>query len=157
MATRAEPNRRATRITARRVWAWGLTCGLGWAAACGNDEPPPVSAARAFAAAVPSGDSKRMLTLVDERSRDALEQAAHRASDQVGGRRNIEPREMLQIVDVDPRFQIARAELIEEDEGRARVRLTGVDGTEHELTLVNEDDGWKVSLPLPPPLPTAEP
>ena len=139
----------------RRLRSWALACALVWG--CGSEEEPPVTAARAFAAVVPSGDAKRILRLVDERSRGYLEGAAHRASDQVGGRRNIEPHEMVQIVDVDPRFQIAAAELVESDDERARVRLTGVDGSVHELTVVLEDGDWKVSLPLPPPMVIDEP
>lgn len=135
-----------------RVLVWSVLFGLlGWGAvACGGDEAAPVTTARAFAATVQTGDPKRMLQLVDERARTYLQRAAHRASDQVGGRRNVEPHEMLQVVDVDPRFQVARAELIEADEHTARVRLTGVDGTEHDLSLVHEEDAWKVSIALPP-------
>jgi hypothetical protein len=95
-----------------------------------------------------------MLDLIDNRAREVLQTAAHRASDQVGGRRNIDPHEMLQVVDVDPRFQVAEAELLEADDRQARVRLIGVDGTEHELRLVYEDDAWKVSIPVPPPTPS---
>lgn len=117
--------------------------------ACGSDEAAPVAAARDFAGAVNAGDVKRMLTLVDARVRTYLQGAAERASDQVGGRRNIEPHEMLQVVDVDPRFQVARAELVDADTQTARVRLVGVDGTEHLLNLIHEEDAWRVSVPLP--------
>jgi hypothetical protein len=152
---------RLDRSRSLRVLSRGARCGLlvgvlAGAMACGNDEAAPVTAARAFAAAIPSGDTKRILALVDDRARTYLQGAAHRASDQVGGRRNIEVHEMLQVVDVDPRFQVAVAELIEADEHEARVRLMGVDGTEHELRLVHEDNAWKVSIPVPPAPPSSE-
>ena len=53
--------------------------------------------------------------MIERRAAGRLEAAAERASDQVGGRRNIEPKEMLQIVDIDRTFQLARAELVQSD------------------------------------------
>lgn len=123
---------------------------VGGPTACGEDEPPPVTAARAFARAIRMGDVKTMLTLVDTQTVTRVSQAAERASDQVGGRRSVEPMEMLQVVDVDPRFQIASAELREGDDQRAVVQLTGADGTVHSLELINEDGAWRVLLPRPP-------
>ena len=125
--------------------------GVGGVAAggCGEDEPPPVTVAKEYAAAVKSGNVEKVLTLVESSAAERLERAASRASDQVGGRRAIEPHEMLQIVDVDPRFQVAKAELVDGDESRATVRLTGADDRTHELALVNEDGEWHVVLPLP--------
>lgn len=137
-----------------RRWARSLAVVLAVtqpvATGCGEDEPPPVTAARAFARAVRAGDVETMLTLVDTQTATRVEQAAERASDQVGGRRNVEPAEMLQVVDVDPRFQIAEAELSESDAERAVVRLTGADGTSHSLELINEEGSWRVRLPRPP-------
>lgn len=133
--------------------AAGLSLALATASViggCGDDEPPPVKVAKQFAAAVKSGNVEKVLTLVESSAAQRLERAAARASDQVGGRRNIEPHEMLQIVDVDPRFQVAKAELVEGDEGHATVRLTGADERTHELGLVKEDGEWHVVLPLPP-------
>jgi len=118
-------------------------------AGCGEDEPEPVTTARAFARAARVGDVEQVLALVDEQTRARVQQAAERASDQVGGRRNIEPAEMLQVVEVDPRFQVASAEVEESDSERAVVRLTGADGSTHSLQLVHDEGGWRVRLPLP--------
>ena len=123
---------------------------LGGPSACGEDEPAPVTAARAFTRALRMGDVETMLTLVDTHTATRVGQAAERASDQVGGRRSVEPMEMLQVVDVDPRFQIAEASLRESDDQRAVVQLTGADGTVHSLELINEDGAWRVLLPRPP-------
>ena len=119
--------------------------GLG----CGEDEPEPVKAARAFAEAVRYRDVEQILQMVDSQTRSRIGQAAERASDQVGGRRNVEVEEMIQVVDVDPRFQVAEVVLGQDDGQRAVVRLQGSDGTEHSLELINEDGAWKVRLPLP--------
>ena len=117
--------------------------------ACGDEEPAPVITAKQFATAVKRGDVDAVLELVEKPVADRLTAAADRASDQVGGRRNIEPQEMLQIVDVDPRFQVAKAELVAGGEETATVRLTGADGSTYDLGLVNEDGQWHVRVPLP--------
>ena len=121
----------------------------GLAAGCGEDEPPPVQAARRFVHAVQAGEVDAVLAMLDEEARAYVEQAADRASDQVGGRRSVAPQEMLQVVDVDPHFQVKAAELVEGDERRALVRLHGADDTTRALDLVNENGTWLVNLPLP--------
>ena len=135
----------------RRAIVWAL-CGLGIAAtvpAC-NEEPAPVAAAKQFAAAVRSQDTEALLETVDHKTLAYVERSAERASDQIGGRRSVSPSEMLQVVDVDGRFAVAKAELLSETGGAARVKLIGADGTEHEVQLVFEEGAWKVSLPTPP-------
>jgi len=116
--------------------------------ACADDEPEPVVAARKFAAAVRRGDAQTVLSLSERSVVDRLSSAAGRASDQVGGRRNVEPYEMLQVVDADPVFQVAKAELVTNDAETATVRLTGANGQTHDLGLVNEDGQWHVRVPL---------
>jgi hypothetical protein len=124
--------------------------------ACSDDEPASVTVAKRFAAAVQGGDTEKMLELAESRAMQHLERAAERASDQVGGRRTIEPHEMLQVVDVDPSFQVAQAELVHEDAETATVRLVGADGRTHELSLVSEDGQWRVRISVPP-VPAEEP
>jgi hypothetical protein len=114
-----------------------------------SEEPAPVKTAKEFASAVQGRNVERMLELVDAQTVAHLQQSAERASDQIGGRRSVEPKEMLQIVDVDRRFMVAKAELVDQTETEARVRLVGVDGTEHVLDLVLEDEAWRVRVPLP--------
>ncbi len=120
-----------------------------WAVACGGEEAAPVTAAKAYADAVARRDVDALLPLLERRAAERLASAAERASDQVGGRRVIEANEMLQIVDVDPRSQVARAELVEADATTARVRLVGADGKERLLDLVLEDGTWRVKIPVP--------
>jgi hypothetical protein len=114
-----------------------------------NEEPAPVKAAKAFASAVQGNNVEAMLGLVDASTVAMLEQAAERASDQIGGRRSVEPEEMLQIVDIDRRFMVAKAELVTQTESTASVRLVGADGSEHVLQLVLEEDEWRVKVPVP--------
>lgn len=108
-----------------------------------------MTTAKAFANAARIGDVEQVLAMADAQTVARVQQAAERAGDQVGGRRVIEPTEMMQVVDVDPRFQIAKAELSQGDEQRATVRLEGADGTSHVVELVNEEGAWRVRLPLP--------
>lgn len=115
-----------------------------------KEEPAPVTAAKQFAAAVRARDTQALLEVVDSQTVAYVDAAAERASDQIGGRRSVEPPEMLQVVDVDARSAILKAELISEVGDTASVRLTGADGTEHDVTLIREDGAWKVSLPTPP-------
>lgn len=139
-------------------WALALTLGAG--SGCREDEPPPVEAARRYAHAAGMGDVEGVLAMVDARTVARVRQAAERASDQVGGRRSVEPREMLQVVDVDPRFQVVEAELVQGGEERATVRLRGTNEVSHTLELIFEDGSWRVELPLPrAPMagPSAEP
>jgi hypothetical protein len=116
---------------------------------CGEEEPAPVQTARRFVQAVQAGEVEQVLALVDAEAVAHVRHAAERASDQVGGRRSIEQQEMLQVVDVDPYFQIKQAELVQGDERQALVRLTGADDTARVLELINENGSWRVNLPLP--------
>lgn len=133
-------------MRSRATLALVLVLGL----ACGEKDPAPVVAAKAYANAMNSGDVKALLPLLDRAAVERIEQSAGQASDHVGGRRNIEPHEMLQIVDVPSSFQVADAELVVGDEESAQVRLTAADGTQHLLDLVLQDGTWRVRVPLPP-------
>ncbi len=130
---------------------------MPFAAGC-SEEPAPIVAAKRFASAVQSRDTQGILDLVDAQTLSYVQHSAERASDQIGGRRSVDPSEMLQVVDVDARFAVVKAELLSESGGAATVRLVGADGTEHDLQLVYEDEAWKVVLPTPPtPAGTAAP
>lgn len=139
-----------------------LICWAALAGACGDRSGDPVRAAQAFTAAVQRGDMNAVYPLLERAATERLTAAAAQASDQVGGRRRIEPAEMLQIVDVDPNFELASAELVgdadpsEAKDGElAQVRLLGSQQESHTLTLVREDGAWRVRIPLPPLTPTA--
>lgn len=116
---------------------------------CSEEEPVQVQVARKFVHAVQGGEVEGVLELVDAPAVEHVARAAEGASDQVGGRRSVEPQEMLQVVDVDPHFQVDDAQLVEGDDRWAVVRLHGADGTSRSLELVNENGSWKVHLPLP--------
>lgn len=126
-------------------------------AGCGEDEPAPVVAARAFARAARGDSTDDLLPLIERRALARLEQAATRASDQVGGRRSIDPTEMLQVVDLPSRFQVASAELVSSDDLHAEVVLTAADNTRYTIHLVFEDDAWRVTVPVPPEPPSGTP
>ncbi len=120
--------------------------------ACGSRGPAdPVAVAQQFAQAVQRRDSATIVELCDESSAQELSVRAQRASDQVGGRRTIEPREMLQVEGFDPLRQFSGAELVSNEGDTAVVRLTDISGETTELTLVFEHDSWHVQIPLPPP------
>jgi hypothetical protein len=135
--------------------AVALVCWAALSGACGDRSGDPVRAAQAFTAAVQRGDMDAVYPLLEKAATQRLAEAAAQASDQVGGRRRIEPAEMLQIVDVDPNFELASAELIDAPEGvapdgsLAHVRLTGSQQESHTLTLVLEEGAWRVRIPLP--------
>lgn len=122
---------------------------LALATGCGEKEPASVTAAKQFARAMENGDTKAIIALLEHDAHAHLEQAAARASDQVGGRRNIELHEMLQVVDVPHAFQVAKAELVTSDDTHAQVALTGADGRQHSIELVLQDGEWRVRVPLP--------
>lgn len=136
-------------MNVRRLMRGTVLVALLGPSAC-HREAEPVTVAKAFAAAMQHRDAKALLPLLDAQARKRLDDAAERATDQIGGRRQVGTYEMLQVVDVDPRFQVARATLVESDETAATVRLDGVDGSEHVLTLILEDGEWRVRLPLTP-------
>lgn len=112
-------------------------------------EPDPVETARAFVSAVRSGDSEVLLTLIDAQAVARADQSAQRATDQVGGRRTIESREVIQVVDPPRHFQVAQAELMDNDGEVAHVKLIGVEGEEYVLELVMQDGAWRVRVPTP--------
>lgn len=130
----------------RRLGAWALVGLLSAGLGCAQ-ESAPVTAAKRYAQAIQVGEPQALIPLLDESTRQVLANAAERATDQIGGRRQIEPEEMLQVVDVDPRFQVRRAELVEREGDRAVVELLGVDGTTHTLHLVLQGGEWRVTLP----------
>jgi len=141
----------------------------GIAGCRGSDSSAAVDVARTFAATARRGDVEGMLAVVERSAVERVELAAERASDQVGGRRSIEPAEMLQIVGVDRTVEVGDAELLEQSDTHARVELTLTDGRKVQLDLVweqaivGDDDsparpgGWKVRLPLPEHAPGAAP
>lgn len=149
----------------RRAWLGAMLATL-LLSACASKEAEPVSVARAFADAARRGNVEAMLAVVEYSAVEQLEFAAERASDQVGGRRSIEAREMLQIVSVDRTIAVAEARLIDEDNARAHVELTMTDGRTIRLELIWEQaivgdgtapsrpGGWKVRIPLPSSDPT---
>jgi hypothetical protein len=126
------------------------------ASGCNESDEAPVEAAKAFASASRSSDIKRMLPLLERDAAARLEAAAEQASDHVGGRRNIEAGEMLQVVEVDRMGSVVRAELLDNDGTTAHVKLTRVDGQDHVLELVLEEGAWRVRLPKPPVGPPAD-
>ncbi len=141
--------------------ALGLGVLLGAGPGCGPAEEAPVTTAKAFNVAVRSGDSKRVIALLDAEAVDQLEGLAQGASDQVGGRRKVEPHEMLQVVDVDRAFELSSAELLDNDGERAHVALESTTGERHVLSLIKQGDRWRVQVPLPgdvahPQVPRAE-
>lgn len=157
-------------LLALMLGAWLTLGGLGMlGTGCKSDEAEPVAVARAFAEAARRGDVNAMLAVIERPAVDQLALAAQVASDQVGGRRSIEPGEMLQIVGVDRTIAVASAELVDEDGERAHVELTMTDGRTIRLELVweqaiaGDDDsparagGWKVRIPTPARSPMGEP
>jgi hypothetical protein len=145
----------------RWVLALLLALTLGAGLACKAKESEPVAVARMFADTARRGDVEGMLALVESSAVERLVAAAETASDQVGGRRSIEPSEMLQIVGVDRTVAVADAKLLEEDHEFAQVELVMTDGRRISLQLVweqaiaGDDDsearpgGWKVRIPVP--------
>jgi hypothetical protein len=116
---------------------------------CGSADDAPVQTARAFAQAVQREDMATVVGLLERRAVEHLEHAAEQAGDQIGGRRTIEPREMLQVVDLDWTFQVAHAERLDDAEDVTQVRLVGADQSVHIVELVFEDGAWRVRIPLP--------
>lgn len=135
--------------------AAALICWAALSGACSDRRSDPVRTAQAFTAAIQRGDMDAVYPLLERAAAERLVAAAAEASDQVGGRRRIEPAEMLQIVDVDPNFELASAELEGDPPGAddgaiARVRLLGSERESHVLTLVLEGGAWHVRIPQPP-------
>ncbi len=119
------------------------------AAACGGEAKTPETAAKAFIEAAQRGNVEQLLPLLESAAANRLQTAAERASHHVGGRRTISAHEMLQIADVDPMLRIARVEVISSSESAAQVRLYGSQEQTAELSLVFEDDAWRVQIPTP--------
>lgn len=126
--------------------ALALALGL---AACEPAEADPVDTAKAYNVAVRSGDSKRVLELIDASAVERIDSLAQGASDQVGGRRKVEAHEMLEVVDVERAFELSRAELLDNDGTVAHVALESTTGERHILELVYQGDRWRVKVPLP--------
>jgi hypothetical protein len=164
---------RGRSLARRLLLRWGLTAlgltTLSFTGGCQSQESEPVAVARAFANSARRGDVEAMLALIEAAALERVHDAAETASDQVGGRRSIEAKEMLQIVGVDRTVAVAKAELIDDDGRVAHVELTMTDGESIRLELVREPSeadpdadpdadatgAWKVRLPLPSARPEA--
>ncbi len=121
-------------------------------AGCQRGPQDPVRVAEEFNAAVQRRDARALLPMLESSAVERLRVAASQASDQVGGRRSIEPWEMLQLVEVDRLRQIASAELVkplEPTDTIAQVTLTDSRHNSYTVTLVFERDSWHVRIPLP--------
>lgn len=118
-------------------------------AACSDEDEAPIAAARAFTSAAQRGDVKAMLPLLERGVVEHLESAAEQASDQVGGRRSIEPHEMLEVVAAEPGFAIASAEVLDNDGSTAHVELVGPEDERQVLELVHQGGDWRVRVPIP--------
>lgn len=145
--------------------------------ACARKDAEPVAVAKQFAEASRRGDVEGMMAVLERPAVERLEQAAERASDQVGGRRSIAPEEMLQIVGVDRTIAVVDAKLVDQTDTLAHVEMKTTDGKTVRIELIWEtaqndaspDEGeststgaWKVRVPLPsspaaPTTPSAQP
>jgi hypothetical protein len=104
---------------------------------------------KAFAAAAWANDIPALLATLDSAALARLAAAAEHASAQIGGRRNIEPHEMLGVVGIEPTFQLGKVEVDDVREDRATARLRAADGGVTVIELVREPEGWRVVLPQP--------
>lgn len=138
-------------ITRTAALASAVVCFGGLLGSCGGDAPEAraVRTAKAFVSAARADNTKALVPLVESSAVTELERAAARASEHVGGRRTIEAHEMLQIVDLDPLFQVERVEVVDLDAQLAVVEVTSTSGEKVSLTLVDEDGRWKVRVPSP--------
>ena len=117
--------------------------------ACGSKESEPSAVARAYVAAVMAGNTADVIDVLDANTVSRLEAAAQRATDQIGGRRQILAPEMLQITGYDPLFVIDRIVEVSADTERAELQIIGVSGQTETLMLVNGERGWRVALRVP--------
>ncbi len=121
-------------------------------AGCQRGPQDPVRVAEEFNDAVQRRDARALLPMLESSAVERLRVAASQASDQVGGRRSIEPWEMLQLVEVDRLRQVASAELVkplDPADTIAQVKLTDSRHNSYTVTLVFERDSWHVRIPLP--------
>jgi len=132
-----------------RSLVWVIASVMALPVACTSPESEPVEAARAFAEATRRRDVDGMLRLIESKTRERIEASAEKASDQVGGRRIVAPREMLQVVGIDRGFTVAKAELVSSGETEARVELSGPAGQTALVDLVREESRWRVRIPTP--------
>ncbi|MEZ4454437.1 MAG: hypothetical protein R3B09_33605, partial [Nannocystaceae bacterium] len=111
--------------------------------------------AQRFVLAAQRGDTADLLPLLERSAAQRLQTAAERATHHVGGRRTIAPREMLQIVDVDPTLRItgveADDEVVAQEGALTRARVLGGRGESIDLSLIFEDGAWRVQVPAPEP------
>jgi hypothetical protein len=56
---------------------------------------------------------------------------------------------MLQVVDVEPGFEVGRARFSADAADHGRVVFQAQDGRSYEVEVVREETGWKVRLPVP--------
>jgi len=108
----------------------------------------PESAVREMIKATRIGDAARAYALLAPQSRQRLEQMARLASAQTGGQRTVSPQELIQ-VSLDPvPHRLGRIEVIEQQAGRARLRLLSSDGkAQQQVTLVRVKGAWRIVLP----------
>lgn len=153
---------RSLRRSLKRSLTLALAClSLTASSACGGQSEDAEQAARAFISAVRSRDAGKVVARLDAPTRAKIDQMAELATDRVGGRRTVLAEEIVQVVSVDPDFDVAAVEVFELDADHVRVELTAPDGATEQVEMVREPEGWRVRLVLPAnlapvPAPTPE-
>ena len=142
----------AKRMLNQRIGLSVLALLLLGTGACRQGESEPAKVVRSFADAVNRGDPKAILEFLEPRALEMLEQGAQRASDQVGGRRQVLPHELLQVTRLDPTFVIVKVEDVAVEGAGATVRVLSNNGESVDISLVLFEGQWKISLPIPPAL-----
>ena len=116
---------------------------------CHSESDDVLVVAKQFASAVQRKDIPTILKISEQTRIDRLEKAAERASDQIGGRRQVEVREMLQIVGTNSVFAAETFEVTRIQDDRAKVLVTGVSGESFELDMIRQGGLWRVIIPVP--------
>ena len=127
--------------------------GAGLLGGCGREDSTPEGAIKAFMTAVASLDSPKAYALLAPATRKDLQTLAEQANRHTGGRQQLKPEEMFLLGLVQVRHDVSNVEVISQDEGEARVRLTSGDKepVTEELTLKKEEGAWRILLKLPKP------
>ena len=119
------------------VVASGRGCGQG---------PAPEDAARAFVAAARAGDAPGVYALLGPATRARLDADARAAQAKAGGRREFDPRELIDVTEDASAPARLEVKVRERAGDRAIVDVTHPSGAHDALTLVREAGVWRIEL-----------
>ncbi len=124
---------------------FGVFAAAAIGCSAGRDAQDPESAVSLLIAAARTGDRAGVYQRLGPVTRARIEALAVTAK-KTGGRSVMKPEDFLSVGWAPPSWEPAGMKTLRRDKGTAEVEVHSPGGDRHTVTLVREDDEWKIEL-----------